>query len=105
MGKPSESRLVGGGLSRSSKTIHVGHCRLKVGHTEEDEEGRVGIVTVDPNLNRRSLKIPFGTLAKGVKVPTEQLFHEQFCLGGVSDPISTKEISERISVDRARVPL
>jgi len=30
--------------------------------------------------------MPFGTLAKGVKVPTEQLFHEQFCLGGVSGP-------------------
>jgi len=50
MGKPSESRLVGGGLSRTSKMIHIGHCRLKVGHTEEDEEARVGIVTVDPTL-------------------------------------------------------
>ena len=74
--EPAKPWFVSRDLCRTPQTVHIGDRYFEIRDAEVHEKTPVRVASMDAGLKGGSLKPSLGTLAKGMKVPTEHLLQE-----------------------------
>src|SRR3977135_38649 len=85
--KTAKSGLLGARFAGLTTQLpHLRNRFFQIGHTEENVDAGIGIISMQPSSHGRSLEPALRASSHGMKIPAEQLFQESPSLGGIGRP-------------------